>query len=273
MKKKHILTSLFCFVICTSAAQETIDLAKCQTDIWKLDGLYESYHTITMNSNVSSQSELPFANMLIGKDLFLMGETIHRIKDGMPVRKLSYVSFYDTRRSGAYSVLNPVSAMVDQKGERLYARGESIEGFYRRYYVETTDFRTGEVLDSIPLKTLYWIALTKNDSLYISNYINDGRSNILPDINIIFPDTYALYLSPRYCGPYMWLICWSNEYRDFRFYRYDERDKTVKQITGININGKDSPVEGLLGISNQFLAYVMPDEKQRKLEVTFYKLK
>ena len=267
------LIIIICMLFCPYCyAQAVLDFTQCEEGQLSLDGLYQSEHVLIIDECVSRPDYLPFVNVQIGDSIFLYGENIIMIESGKKIRSLSSLDYQEALFIGE-PALDPSAAILDSSGKFLYALGSKVDGVMRINYVEKTDFLTGEVLDSISVDTRCRIALDGDDNLIIAKDATVTQSDLISEYDLRLPDSYFLYFHPRHSGAWTYFICWSNKDRNFRYYLYDSEKKSLKQITSVIFGGQEHPADGLLGFSDKYLAYQIPDTNTKKTEVHFFLLK
>lgn len=260
-------------ISCTVSAQEvlTIDFTNCESVVWDIDALSSSKHAIVIDDYYDREL-VAAAKVLVGDDLILVDENIYDVRTGKLVRGLSQTKYLDAVRTDGLSALMPTNAELDSEGRYLYALGIHREDGYRYHYMKKLDFNTGQVLDSIDYNGFY-IALDQKDNLLKQEGDMKGFEALFPDIRFIHEPTYSLYRAPRYSKRYTYFICYSNAGKNLKYYVYDTDTKKLMQITGIKSGGKVLPLDGLVGINKNYLAYAEPIDSTKKLSVTIYTMK
>lgn len=256
---------------CASVAQETIDFRDCGSVVWNIDDLYETQHQVRITGKYRER-HIPFMNVQIGKELFLLDNKICKIDDGTLVRNLSPLEYPEALFTGD-PALDYSSAILDSEGRYLYASGNKTDEMERINYLEKLDFMTGEIADSISLETRYSFLLDKDNNLKVADSVTDRIADLMLGYKLTLPETYFLSFAPRYSNGLIWFVAYSNTDRKFMYYLYNESEKKLSNVTGISVGGKILPVEGLRGFSNNYLGYVSVDEAKDSLDITLYKLK
>lgn len=256
---------------CASSAQETIDFRDCESVVWNIDDLYDTQHQVRITGKYRER-HIPFMNVQIGKELFLLDNKICKIDDGTHVRNLSPLEYAEALFTGD-PTLDYSSAILDSEGKYLYAIGNKTDGMMRINYLEKLDFMTGEIADSISLETRYSFLLDKDNNLKVADGVTVRIADLMSGYKLTLPATYFLCFSPRYSNGLIWFVAYSNTDRKFMYYLYDESEKKLSNVTGITVGGKTLPVVGLCGFSKNYLGYVSVDEDQEVLDITFFSIR